>query len=528
MIAVSSSGRSFRALATYLAAGQSGEERDRVAWSAGRNLPTDDPELAATFMRATAAQSDRVEKPVYHVALSFDPNDRVDRATMERVADRVLDRLGLAEHQAVIVAHRDREHAHVHILVNRVHPETGHAWERWKDQPLIQQVLREEELALGLREVAGTLGPPRERELREPAPPASLVDHRSQQHGDRQANGKARRDRSIAPPTRVDEVVHEIRTHERIVELAREQYHAQIDVSAARTRLSQLDAAAERARLASAAFDRALAAVFRDPERAHGEYLEMVERAGVGAAAREMRERPEQFGRLASVERTRAFGIVRGEDDSPARSAAPLAALKGHDAIVALREFGKAAAEMQTRRFEDAFMRELRAIHEEPTTARSTFERLARERGLETAATTLRERPEEFGELRLSIREDPSRLGEHAARAAELGVEAAAARTVAKSADARMLSALIPTAPENVRGDVERALAREAEVRRELAVLPSRAELERRIATLIDRMSPHEVRQLRRTVTAPRFALAMEIRTTIRDVALGRDDEPNR
>ncbi len=62
-------------------------------------------ELAATFMRATAARSDRIEKPVYHVVLSFDPGDAVERATMERVANRMLERLGLTEHQAVIVAH---------------------------------------------------------------------------------------------------------------------------------------------------------------------------------------------------------------------------------------------------------------------------------------------------------------------------------------------------------------------------------------------------------------------------------------
>lgn len=79
MIAVSSSGKSFRALANYLAAGRTGEERDRVAWSVARNLPTNDPELAATFMRATAAQSAKVEKPVYHVVLSFDPADMPDR-----------------------------------------------------------------------------------------------------------------------------------------------------------------------------------------------------------------------------------------------------------------------------------------------------------------------------------------------------------------------------------------------------------------------------------------------------------------
>ncbi|MEW5918194.1 MAG: relaxase/mobilization nuclease domain-containing protein, partial [Gemmatimonadota bacterium] len=112
MIAVSSSGKSFKALAAYLLKGRTGEELDRVAWSSGRNVPTDDPELAATFMRATASRSDRVEKPVYHLVLSFDPGDAVDRATIERVADRVLDRLGLGEHQAVIVAHRDRGHSH--------------------------------------------------------------------------------------------------------------------------------------------------------------------------------------------------------------------------------------------------------------------------------------------------------------------------------------------------------------------------------------------------------------------------------
>lgn len=165
MIAVTSSGRSFRALATYLRRGRSGEEWDRVAWSGARNLPTDDPELAATLMRATAEQNTRVTLPVYHLAISFDPHDVVTRAQMEQVADAVLQRLGLAEHQAVLVAHQDREHAHVHLLVNRVHPETGKAWERWKDRPIIERVLREQEQALGLRAVNGRLAPMPGREV---------------------------------------------------------------------------------------------------------------------------------------------------------------------------------------------------------------------------------------------------------------------------------------------------------------------------------------------------------------------------
>lgn len=159
MIAVTSSGRSFRALATYLRRGRSGEEWDRVAWTSARHLPTDDPELAATLMRATAEQNTRVQLPVYHLAISFDHTDVVMQAQMESVADAVLQRLGLAEHQAILVAHRDRAHAHVHVLVNRVHPETGRVWERWKDRPIIERVLREQEQHLGLRQVNGRLAP---------------------------------------------------------------------------------------------------------------------------------------------------------------------------------------------------------------------------------------------------------------------------------------------------------------------------------------------------------------------------------
>jgi hypothetical protein len=129
MIAKTSSGKSFGGLMHYLEVGRSGREHDRVDWIASRNLcGTDDPELAGYVMEATAEQSLRVQKPVYHVSLSFDLTDKVDRGRMELVADRLLDRLGLQDHQAMFVAHRDREHAHVHIVVNRVHPETGVAW----------------------------------------------------------------------------------------------------------------------------------------------------------------------------------------------------------------------------------------------------------------------------------------------------------------------------------------------------------------------------------------------------------------
>lgn len=166
MIASVSSGRLFRGLARYLARGRDGDEGDRVAWVEARNLPTRDPEVAAKYMQADAmVLNDRVEKPVYHVALAFHPDDVVTPAMLRRAAGRLLDDLGLSEHQVMIVAHRDRAHPHVHLMVNRVHPETGVAWDRSHDYRRIEASLRAQERELGVRMVQGKHTPaPRAQE----------------------------------------------------------------------------------------------------------------------------------------------------------------------------------------------------------------------------------------------------------------------------------------------------------------------------------------------------------------------------
>ena len=115
-------GKGFLGLARYLEHGEAGEHRDRVLWVESRNLPTEDPETAARLMAAHARLSVRTQRPVYHFVIAFDPGDPVDRESMRRVADAVLRKLGLEEHQALIVAHNDTEHPHMHLVVNRVHP----------------------------------------------------------------------------------------------------------------------------------------------------------------------------------------------------------------------------------------------------------------------------------------------------------------------------------------------------------------------------------------------------------------------
>lgn len=67
---------------------------DRLAWIESRNLPTRDPEAAARLMAATARDSERCRKPVYHLAISFDPGDSVNRDTMRRPSLRGSGRKG--------------------------------------------------------------------------------------------------------------------------------------------------------------------------------------------------------------------------------------------------------------------------------------------------------------------------------------------------------------------------------------------------------------------------------------------------
>lgn len=106
-------------------------------------------------MRATAEQNPRARNSVYHLSISFAPEDRVGPAEMRQVADRLLEGLGLGEHQALIIGHRDTAHPHFHVMVNRVHPETLRVWRNGNDWVRIERIRRDLEREMGLRQVRG-------------------------------------------------------------------------------------------------------------------------------------------------------------------------------------------------------------------------------------------------------------------------------------------------------------------------------------------------------------------------------------
>lgn len=473
--------KDFIGLATYLVGREPETGQERLEWTATRNLPTHDPEWATTFMRATAAENRRIERPVYHIILSAAPEDSLDRARLEQIADRVLDRLGLSEHQAVLVAHGDRPNHHLHIMVNRVHLETGRTWNSWHDWKPVHEVLREEERALRLRHVA-LLGPD------------------------------------------VRDVARELQIYERLVALSREQQEAEDDVNAARARAMRLELTAERAWATQGRRDAHLTRVYHDPHKAHGAYVAAVDREGLAAATERLRERPEEFGALRTVARNHAFGLVQTADEGPARAAARAAATAAQEALEAAAAW-RIAAVAEAERAGQAFARELEVVYQDAQAARTAFERLAVERGVEHAAATLRNEPAMFGVARTSPSQKPSQFQAQLAEAVVLGVESTQAQTRAEAASATPGGGPLAPGPELTRGQLDRATARDGALRAELRALPSRMDLERRLSSALDRLAPRSFALLKHRVTGPQFAIALRLRRTFRDLALGREEE---
>jgi hypothetical protein len=86
-----------------------------------------DFDTAAYVMQATAEKNRRCDDPVCHYELCWPPGEMPTREQWIDCALYTLRELGYEDHQYMVVAHDDRKHFHIHIMVNKVHPETYRA-----------------------------------------------------------------------------------------------------------------------------------------------------------------------------------------------------------------------------------------------------------------------------------------------------------------------------------------------------------------------------------------------------------------
>ncbi|MCR6630681.1 MAG: relaxase/mobilization nuclease domain-containing protein [Magnetospirillum sp.] len=97
---------------------------EKVAWSRVTNCGTDNVRLAMLQIRNTQACNTRPANKTLHLVVSFPVGERPNDRQLHHIEDCLCAALGMADHQRLSALHVNTDHAHLHVALNRVHPET--------------------------------------------------------------------------------------------------------------------------------------------------------------------------------------------------------------------------------------------------------------------------------------------------------------------------------------------------------------------------------------------------------------------
>jgi len=106
-------------------------------------------------MEAVAASNTRVKDPLYHFVISWANGEEPDQAEAFESATYTLKQLGFEGHQFVSAIHRDTDNVHVHVMVNRVHPDSFAGVSPANDYYVMDRAMRELEIRYGRAHAPG-------------------------------------------------------------------------------------------------------------------------------------------------------------------------------------------------------------------------------------------------------------------------------------------------------------------------------------------------------------------------------------
>lgn len=111
-------------LTDYIRDPQQTNPEEKVLYSNGRGFLCDDHQSQQAEMVALASEAVRSQNPVAHYVMSWHEGEQPSPEQVEEAVNLFLDELGLKDHQAIYALHKDTDNIHLHIAVNRVHPES--------------------------------------------------------------------------------------------------------------------------------------------------------------------------------------------------------------------------------------------------------------------------------------------------------------------------------------------------------------------------------------------------------------------
>jgi hypothetical protein len=130
-------------------------EGGRAAEVRFTNCLSSDPDLALKEILATQAMNRRAKgDKTYHLVISFPPGERPPPEVLADIEETLCNRIGLGAHQRLSAVHLDTQHLHLHVAINKVHPESFRAIEPYYDKRRLMEGCVELEIKHGLTPTA--------------------------------------------------------------------------------------------------------------------------------------------------------------------------------------------------------------------------------------------------------------------------------------------------------------------------------------------------------------------------------------
>ncbi len=110
-------------------------DQNRVGAIRITNCHGDTPALAIKEIMATQAMNTRGKGDrTYHLVVSFAAGEKPAQEQLADIEETLCSAIGLGAHQRLSAVHCDTDHLHIHVAINKIHPESFHLVEPYFDQ----------------------------------------------------------------------------------------------------------------------------------------------------------------------------------------------------------------------------------------------------------------------------------------------------------------------------------------------------------------------------------------------------------
>lgn len=114
---------SYKKLVEYITNAQNKQER--LGKITVTNCNSTEPVWASHEVEAVQAKNTRAKgDKTYHLLISFAPGEEPPQQALDIIENKVVESIGLSEHQRVSAVHHDTDNMHIHLAINKIHPTT--------------------------------------------------------------------------------------------------------------------------------------------------------------------------------------------------------------------------------------------------------------------------------------------------------------------------------------------------------------------------------------------------------------------